>query len=76
VSVDIDEIDAALTTPISATFTLSAHNVSTATTVGADIVQRFAGSFSITNGATNLDRLIAKLLLRTLVGYLFEKNIL
>jgi PEP-CTERM motif len=51
--VDITEIDAAVVTPTLATFTLSAHNISAATMVGSDIVQRYAGSFTITSGATN-----------------------
>ena len=51
--IDITEIDAPLVTPIPATFTLNATNTSTAITVGSDIVQRYAGSFSITSGATN-----------------------
>jgi PEP-CTERM motif len=51
--VDITEIDAPVVTPTSATFTLSATNTSAAFTVGADVVQRYAGSFSITNGGVN-----------------------
>jgi hypothetical protein len=51
--VDITEIDAGVVTPILANFTLNATNVGAAFTVGSDIVERFAGSFSITNGATN-----------------------
>ncbi len=52
-SVDIDEIDAALTPPISATFTLSATNSGPATSSGGEITQHYNGTFSITNGATN-----------------------
>jgi hypothetical protein len=52
-TVDIDEIDAAITTPISATFTLTATNSGPATTSGGEITQRYNGTFSITNGATN-----------------------
>ena len=41
--------------PISATFTLNAHSISAATTVGPapDIVQAYAGSFSIIGGGIN-----------------------
>jgi hypothetical protein len=52
-TVDIDEIDAAITTPISATLTLTATNSGPATTSGGEITQRYNGTFSITNGATN-----------------------
>ena len=52
-TIDIDEIDAAVTTPISATFTLSATNSGPATSSGGEITQRYNGTFSITNGATN-----------------------
>ena len=53
-SVDIDEIDAAdVTTPISATFTLTATNSTPATMTGGEITERFNGTFSITSGATN-----------------------
>ena len=53
--VDITEIDAPLGIPISATFTLNAHSISAATTVGPapDIVQAYAGSFSIIGGGIN-----------------------
>ena len=46
--VDITEIDAPLVTPISATFTLNATNIGAATTVGPEIVQHYAGTFSVT----------------------------
>jgi PEP-CTERM motif len=52
-TVDIDEIDAAITTPISATFTLTATNSGPATTSGGEITQHYNGTFTITNGATN-----------------------
>src|SRR5580693_7582621 len=52
-TVDIDEIDAAVTTPISATFTLSATNTGPATLVGSEILQSYSGTFTITSGATN-----------------------
>jgi hypothetical protein len=53
-TVDIDEIDAAsITTPISATFTLTATNSTPATTSGGEITQHYNGTFTITNGATN-----------------------
>ena len=52
--VDITEIDAPLGVPISATFTLSAHNISTATVpVPPNIVQSYAGTFSIIGGGIN-----------------------
>ena len=43
-------------TPINASLTLSAHSIGPATSVGGPppfVSQNFAGSFSITNGATN-----------------------
>ena len=53
-SVDIDEIDAAdVTTPISATFTLTATNSTPATMTGGEITEHYNGTFSITSGATN-----------------------
>ena len=52
-AVDITQIDAPLATPILATFTLSATNISGAVTFLGHIIQRYAGSFSITNGAIN-----------------------
>jgi len=52
--VDITEIDATVVTPILATFTLNATNIGPATLSGGEILQRYAGSFTITNGgATN-----------------------
>jgi len=51
--VDITEIDAALPTPILATFTLSATNSGPATVSGGEITQHYNGTFSITSGATN-----------------------
>jgi hypothetical protein len=52
-TVDIDEIDAAITTPISATFTLTATNSTPATMTGGEITQHYNGTFSITSGSTN-----------------------
>ena len=53
-SVDIDEIDAAdVTTPISATFTLTATNSTPATMTGGEILEHYNGTFSITSGANN-----------------------
>jgi PEP-CTERM motif len=52
-SVDITEIDAAVVTPVLATFTLSATNSGPATTSGGEITQHYNGAFSITSGATN-----------------------
>jgi hypothetical protein len=51
--VEITEIDADVVTPILATFTLNATNSGPATLSGGEILQRYAGSFTITNGATN-----------------------
>ena len=52
-SVDIDEIDAAVVTPISATFALSATNSGPAIASGGEITEHYNGTFSITSGATN-----------------------
>ena len=52
-SVDIDEIDAAVVTPISATFALSATNSGPAIASGGEITEQYNGTFSITSGATN-----------------------
>jgi len=52
-TIDIDEIDASVTTPISATFTLSATNSGPATLSGGEITQHYNGTFSITSGANN-----------------------
>ena len=52
-SVDITEIDAAVLTPILATFTLSATNSGPATLSGGEITQHYNGTFSITSGANN-----------------------
>ena len=52
-SVDITEIDAAVVTPILATFTLSATNSGPATLSGGEITQHYNGTFSITSGANN-----------------------
>ena len=52
-SVDITEIDAAVPTPILATFTVSATNSGPATLSGGEITQHYNGTFSITSGANN-----------------------
>ena len=52
-TVDIDEINAIVVTPISATFSLTATSTGPATMVGSDIEQHYSGTFSITSGLTN-----------------------
>ena len=52
--VDITEIDATVVTPILATFTLNATNIGPATLSGGEILQRYDGSFTITNGGHQL----------------------
>ena len=53
VPVSITQIDALTVTPTAAFLTLSADSVSAALGIGSFATQDFAGSFSITNGATN-----------------------
>lgn len=54
VSVDITQIDATgITTPVAAFLTLTAHSTGPATLSGANDVQAFTGTFSITSGAND-----------------------
>jgi len=53
IPITITQIDAPLATPIAAFLTFSTHNIGPAVSVMGFIFQRFAGTFSITNGGTN-----------------------
>jgi len=53
IPVTVTQIDAGVATPFSASFTLNATSTGVATPDGSNTTEKFNGSFSITNGATN-----------------------